>query len=98
MEKTYSYQVILANRLANKYRCAAIVKAINSKELKHVYSLGYPNLEQVIQKYQKIIEQQDAESTTISIQEQPKSRSTSFGKKSRLQRLRGLDGKEKEEE
>ena len=97
-KKTYSYQVILANRLANKYRCAAIVKAINSKELKHVYSLGYPNLEQVIQKYQKIIEQQDAESTTISIQEQPKSRSTSFGKKSRLQRLRGLDGKEKEEE
>jgi hypothetical protein len=95
-KKTYSYQVILANRLAKKYECSAIVKAINSKELKHVYSLGYPNLEQVICKYQKIVEQQDAQSTNINIQEEPKGRKNSFGKKSSLQRLRGLNGKEEE--
>ena len=95
-KKTYSYQIILANRLIKKFDCSAIIKALNSNELKHVYSLGYPKLEQVIVKYQKIIEQQQADSTTISIREEPKKRSTSFGKKSSLQRLRGLDGKEKE--
>jgi len=95
-KKTYSYQIMLANKLVKKFTCPAIVKAINSNELKHVYSLGYPDLEQVIAKYQKIVEQQDAQLTTINIQEQPKRRSGSFGKKSSMQRLRGLDGKEKE--
>lgn len=97
-KKTYGYQVMLANRLANKFPCAAIVKAINSKELSHVYSLGYPKLEQVISKYEKIIEQQQANSATINIQEKPKNRNTSFGKKSAMQRLRGLDAKEEENE
>jgi len=95
-KKTYAYQVMLANKLVRKFICSAIVKAINSKELKHVYSLGYPDLEQVISKYQKIVEQQDVQSATIKIQEQPKRRSGSFGSKSSMQKLRGLDGKEKE--
>ena len=54
-KKTYSYQIILANRLIKKFDCSAIIKAINSNQLKHVYSLGYPKLDQVILKYQKII-------------------------------------------
>ena len=97
-KKTYSYQIILAHRLIKKFDCSAIIKAINSKELKHVYSLGYPKLDQVILKYQKIIEQQKADSTTINIQDAPKKRSSSFGSKSKLQRLRGLDGKREEED
>ena len=97
-KKTYSYQGILANRLAKKYDCSAIVKAINSKELSHVYSLGYPNIDRIISKYQNIVESQKPTESTIVIQEKPKSRSTSFGKKSSLQRLRGLDGKEKEDQ
>ena len=93
--KTYGYQIVLANRLAKEYPCEAIVKAINSKELKHMYSLGYPGLPKIIQKYQKIIESQKPTETNIIIQEKPKTRTSSFGKKSQLQRLRNIDGEEK---
>jgi endo-1,4-beta-mannosidase len=93
-KKTFSFQVILANRLAAKYPCAAIVKAVNSRELKNVYSLRYPNIEDVIEKYEKIIESEKKDVTIIDIQEEPKSRSSSYGKKSSLQRLRNIDGKE----
>ena len=97
-KRTYQYQVVLANQLAQKYGCAAIVKAIHSNQLKNVYSLRYPKLEDVIRKYQKIIESENDNPTNINIQEQPKRRSTSFGKKSSLQRLRGINGNGKEEE
>ena len=93
-KKTFSFQVILANRLAAKYPCAAIVKAVNSRELKNVYSLRYPNIEDVIEKYEKRIESEKKDVTIIDIQEEPKSRSSSYGKKSSLQRLRNIDGKE----
>ena len=94
-KKTYQHQVVLANRLIKKYSTKAIVRAINSRELKSVYSLRYPNIDSVIRKYQKIIEQEDRQSTIIEVKEDPKSRSgKSFGKISKMQRLRGLDGKE----
>ena len=96
-KKTYSFQVILANRLASKYDCAAIVKAINSNELKNVYSLRYPNIERVIEKYQKIIESENRNRTIIDVQDKPKSRSSSYGKKNSLKRLRNIDGKKEED-
>ena len=95
-KKTYSFQVILANRLAAKYDCAAIVKALNSNELKNVYSLRYPNIERVIEKYQKIIESENRNRTIIDVQDKPKSRSSSYGKKNSLKRLRDIDGKKEE--
>ena len=96
-KKTYSFQVILANRLAAKYDCAAIVKALNSNELKNVYSLRYPNIERVIEKYQKIIESENRNRTIIDVQDKPKSRSSSYGKKNSLKRLRDIDGKKEED-
>ena len=96
-KKTYQHQVVLANRLIKKYSTKAIVRAVNSRELKSVYSLRYPKIESVIQKYQKIIEQEDSQSTIIEVKEDPKSRSgKSFGKVSKMQRLRGLDGKKED--
>ena len=58
-KKTYQQQVILANRFAKKYDPRAMVKAINSPELKRVYSLRYPKIEQVFAKYQRIIERHE---------------------------------------
>ena len=96
-KKTYQHQVILANRLIKKYSTRAIARAINSRELKSMYSLRYPNIETVIRKYQKIIEQEDSQSTIIEVKEDPKSRSgKSFGRVSKMQRLRGLDGKKED--
>ena len=96
-KKTYSFQVILANRLAAKYDCAAIVKALNSNDLKNVYSLRYPNIERVIEKYQKIIESENRNRTIIDVQDKPKSRSSSYGKENSLKRLRDIDGKKEED-
>ena len=97
-KKTYQHQVILANRYAKKYDTRAMVRAINSPELRRVYSLRYPKIEQVFAKYQKIIEQEDAEMTIIEVKEDAKTRSrSSFGKKKNLQMLRDLDAKKKED-
>ena len=92
--KIYQYQVVLANRLIKKYPEAAVVKAINSPECRRMYSLRYPPLESIIKKYQKIIEQQEQNSTTIEMREDSSSRrGRSYGKKTALQKLREIDGK-----
>ena len=92
--KMYQYQVVLANRLIKKYLEAAVVKAVNSPECRRMYSLRFPPLETIIKKYQKIIEHQSQNTTTIEVKEDSVSRPTkSYGKKSRLQKLRELDGK-----
>ena len=95
--KMYQYQVVLANRLINKYLEAAIVKAIHSPECRRMYSLRFPPLETIIQKYQKIIKQQEQNSATIKVREDATSRRIrSYGKKTALQKLRELDGKEED--
>jgi len=95
-QKHYQHQVVLANRLVKKYPEAAIVKAINSPECRRMYSLRYPPLGSIIQKYQKIIERQGQNSTTIELGEGSTRRSRSYGKKTALQKLRELDGKKED--
>jgi hypothetical protein len=96
--KMYQYQVVLANRLIKKYPEAAVVKAVHSPECRRMYSLRFPPLEAIIKKYQKIIEHQVQNSTTIEVRENSVSRkSRSYGKKSGLQKLRELDGKKEGE-
>ena len=96
--KLYQYQVVLANRLIKKYPEAAVVKAVNSPECRRMYSLRFPPLESIVLKYQKIIEQQSQNSTTIEVKEGSVSRQArSYGSKSKLQRLRELDGKKESE-
>lgn len=91
--KHFQYQVILANRLVKKYTESAIVKAIHSPECSRMYSLRYPPLESIIQKYEKIIERQAENSTTIEVREDATRRQRGYGKKTNLQRLRDIDGK-----
>ena len=94
--KMYQYQAVLANRLIKKYPESAVVKAVNSPECRRMYSLRYPPLESIIQKYQRIIEQESKNSTIIDVEENATTRKTNrYGKKSTMQKLRNLDGKEK---
>jgi hypothetical protein len=96
--KMYQYQVVLANRLIKKYPEAAVVKAVNSPECRRMYSLRFPPFESIVQKYQKIIEHQGQNSTTIEVKENSVSRkSRSYGKKSSLQKLKELDGQKEGE-
>ena len=91
--KHFQYQVVLANRLVKKYSEAAIVKAIHSSECSRMYSLRFPPLESIIEKYEKIIERQSRDSTTIDVREDATRRNRGYGKKTNLQRLRDIDGK-----
>jgi hypothetical protein len=91
-KKMYGWQVVLANRLVKKYREEAIVKAINSKECKKMYSLRYPRLPAIIKKYQDQIERNEASMKPIEVPETHTTRTVSFGKKSMINKLRGLDG------
>ena len=96
-QKTYQYQVVLANRLLKKYSEAAVVKAIHSVECRRMYSLRFPPLETIIQKYQKIVDSQRQAENTIEIKEDAASRkSHGYGKKSALHKLRNLDGKKED--
>ena len=95
--KMYQYQVVLANRLLKKYPDAAVVKAVHSPECRRMYSLRFPPLESIIQKYQKIIERESDNSTTIEVKEGATSRrNLSYGKKTSLQKLREIDGKKED--
>ena len=92
--KVYQYQVVLANRLIKKYSEAAVVKSVNSPECKRMYSLRFPPLEGIIKKYERIIEHNSENSTTIEVAEDAKTRSNrSYKRKSSLNKLRKLDGK-----
>ena len=96
--KIYQYQIVLANRFLAKYPEAAVVKAINSPECSRMYSLRYPPLESIIQKYKKISDSQNQTDDTITFKEDAVTRKNrSYGKKSTLHKLRELDGKKEKE-
>lgn len=91
---TFKRQMMLANKLIKEYGEIVLVKSLNSGELKDIFSLSHPKVKQVLDrnklsKHEIAIEpietKIDTAATTI--------RSTSFGKKSQLSKLRQLDGK-----
>ena len=96
-KKIYQYQTVLAHRLLQKYTEAAVVKAIHSPECSRMYSLRFPPLESIIQKHQKIIEGQDKTEKAIEFKEGATTRQhRGYGKKTKLQKLRELDGKKED--
>lgn len=92
---TFKRQMMLANKLIKEYSEALLVKSINSNELKDIFSLTHPRVKQVL-------EQSKLNKQEISITSETKTetistvRNTTFGKKSQLNKLRQLDGKNRE--
>jgi hypothetical protein len=96
-KKVFQYQVVLAHRLLRKYPEAAVVRAVHSPECKRMYSLRYPLLEKVIQKYQAIIDKENESTKTIDFKENAAIRKNrTHGKKTKLQKLRELDGQKED--
>jgi RNA processing factor Prp31 len=91
-QKTYQLQIIVANRLTDKYDERAIITALRSKEGKKIYSLRFPNIEELIERHESLINK--GEGKTISTE--PNSAEAKprkpFGEKSKIQKLRDLDG------
>ena len=95
-QKTYQHQVILANRLIKKYSERAVSKAINSRELSRAYSLRHPKVDEVVKRYDDETKREDLKiKQDLDVKEDAKTRKgATYGKKTKLNQLRYLDGKE----
>lgn len=96
---TFKKQLFAARKLIKEYGEEAVVKAIHSKEWGKIFSLNNKRAIPIIKKYRKIVEEEkNKEIQELDIQENATSRKASFGKKSKLSKLRNLkfDGEEKE--
>lgn len=94
---TFKQQLFTANSLIKKYGEAAVVKAVNSPYLSKVFSLKNKRVIPEIIKQSKILEENKESKQELEIKEKPTIRKKTYGKKSKLNKLRGLDGKKENE-
>tara|TARA_R110002020_G_scaffold846_5_gene4201 strand:+ start:1320 stop:1760 length:441 start_codon:yes stop_codon:yes gene_type:complete len=91
-KKSYTHQIILANRLVKKYDERAIVKALKGARGKSIYSLRFPGLEDLIKKEQESLNRSgDEESIDIKDIDTNSKPRKPFGNKSSFSKLRDLD-------
>ena len=95
---TFKQQLFTANALIKKYGEIAVVKAVNSPYLSKVFSLKNKRVVPEIKKQLKLIEDNKDKKQDLDIKEEPKTRKKTYGKKSKFNKLRGLDGKKESEE
>lgn len=94
---TFKQQLFTANALIKKYGEAAVVRAVNSPYLSKVFSLKNKRVIPEIIKQSKILEENKESKQELEIKEKPTIRKKTYGKKSKLNKLRGLDGKKENE-
>lgn len=95
---TFKQQLFTANSLIKKYGELAVVKAVNSPHLSKVFSLKNKRVEPEIKRQLKLIEDNKDKKQELEIKEQPTTRKKTYGKKTGLNKLRGLNGGKKENE
>lgn len=95
---TFKQQLFTANSLIKKYGELAVVKAVNSPSLSRVFSLKHRAIVPEIKKQLALIEQQEKNSQELDVKKSPENRKKSYGKKSGLNKLRGLKNGKKEGE
>ncbi len=94
---TFKQQMFAANNLIKKYGEKAVVRAAVNQT--SIFSLKNKRLISEINKQIKLIEQEETKSTQeLDVKKEPKTRKKSYGKKSGLNKLRGLDNGKKESE
>jgi hypothetical protein len=93
-KKVYQYQVVLANRLIKKYSEKSVSQAINSNELRRAYSLRHPKVDDVVRRYDIAVKSDELKiKRDLDVKEDPKTRRGTYGKTTKLNKLRSLDGK-----
>lgn len=94
---TFKQQMFTANSLIKKYGEKAVVRAVMNQ--KSVFSLKNKRIIPEIKKQIAIIEQEkNKPKQDLKINKEAKTRNKSYGKKSGLNKLRGLNGKKESEE
>jgi len=106
---TFKKQVLLANKLLKTYAEVVLVKAINSRELKSVFSLQNKRVLPIVKRYQAefLVEEKERQTRIEEKAKQPVQkkvehgvRKKTYGSKSVMSKLRGMekDGERKKEE
>jgi hypothetical protein len=96
---TFKQQLFTANSLIKKYGEVAVVRAVNSPALSKVFSLKNKRVVPEINRQLKLLEQRPEQKQELDIKQDPVARKKSFGKKSKLSKIRNIkkDGKEESE-
>jgi len=93
---TFKRQLMLAQDCIKTYSEQVVVKSINSDDFKGIFSLNNPRCKSIFNKYSKIIEEENSKNQELKVEENPISRKKTYGKRSNINKLRGIekDGKE----
>jgi hypothetical protein len=94
---TFKKQLWAAREVIKNYGEEAVVRAVNSPEWGKIFSLKNKRAIPIIKKYSEIVKKEkEQEAQQLDVKEDAETRKKSFGKKSKLNKLRGLkfDGKE----
>jgi hypothetical protein len=89
--KYYRNQIGSANKLLKEYAPKAIIKALNDKEADRIYSLRAPHLIPIIDRYQKIVENENKELTKTIERKEKQTYRKEEKKKNILSKLKDLD-------
>lgn len=92
---TFKRQLFAANKLLKDFSEKALVRAVNSKDFRSIFSLNHPNCNKILKKYEKIIKTEEAQpKQEIQLKEEPKRRNKSYGKKNLLSKMRKFENGE----
>jgi len=92
---TFKQQLFAANKLIKQYGEKAVLRAVLEK--KSIFSLKNKQMLPEIKRQADAIKKQTSEEQKLDIKKNAQNRKKSYGKKSALDKLRKLDGKEKGE-
>ena len=92
---TFKQQLFAANKLIKQYGEKAVLRAVLEK--KSIFSLKNKQMLPEIERQADAIKKQTSEEQKLDIKKNAQNRKKSYGKKSALDKLRKLDGKEKGE-
>lgn len=96
---TFQRQLIAANKILKNFSEAAVVKAIESKDFKSIFSLNHPNCVGIITKYQLLLDEQTEKQQDIKVNKNAKHRKKGYGAKNVFNTLRNIeDAKEDEQD
>ena len=95
---TFKRQLMAANNLLKKFSEQALVKAIQSKEFKGVFSLNHPKVIGVLKKYELLLSEQASKpKQEVEVKKNAKTRKKSYGRQNILNKLRRIENGQEED-
>jgi hypothetical protein len=92
---TFKRQLFAAQKLLKDFSEKALVRTIHSDEFKGIFSLNNKRVIPILKKYEQIVKQEEEKLQELEVKEQAVVRNKTYGKASKLSKLRNLESGEK---